>query len=96
MLTISDDVDSEKMESFLLIAKSTIPPLYTFQTTSKAIALDIGVDRLELTVRPNLYHLHIDLPFTIESNETVAQFNKDSKILFVTLPVNGIVVDNVL
>jgi len=49
--------------------------------------LDIGEDRLLLTVRSHVYHLDIFLPFDLIREECGAQFNRMTKILTVTMPV---------
>ena len=33
-----------------------------------------------LTAQPNQYHLDIDLPFTVDANETGAQFDKETQV----------------
>ena len=82
------------MSSFVFKREKNISTyqILFFQVSSQALTLDISEDRVVLTAKPNLYHLDIDLPYTVESTEAGAQFNKDSRILFVTLPVNGIVI----
>jgi HSP20 family molecular chaperone IbpA len=50
----------------------------------------VGEDRLELSVRPNMYNLDIDLPYYIEPNDTGAQYNIDNNILTITLHVTGL------
>ena len=52
----------------------------TVQMSAKALTLDVGEDRLLLTAHPRLYSLDLDLPYTVDSDETGAQFNKDSKV----------------
>jgi HSP20 family molecular chaperone IbpA len=58
--------------------------------SSRFITLDVGEDRLELSVRPNMYNLDIDLPYYIEPNDTGAQYNIDNNILTITLHVTGL------
>ncbi|XP_064392116.1 PIH1 domain-containing protein 1-like [Halichondria panicea] len=58
-------------------------------TTSQGIRLDVGEDRLELSTRPPLFQLNLDLPYTLDPDNTGAQFNRASKLLTVTLPVTG-------
>ena len=50
------------------------------QTSAKALTLDVGEDRLLLTAHPRLCSLDLDLPYTVDNEETGAQFNKDSKV----------------
>ena len=33
-----------------------------------------------MAVRPNLYYLDIDLPFTVDANESGAQFDKETHV----------------
>ncbi|XP_033635576.1 PIH1 domain-containing protein 1-like [Asterias rubens] len=56
--------------------------------TAKTLSLDLGEDRVLLHAHPNLYHMDIYLPFDVNSDEAGAQFNKDNKVLTVTLPVH--------
>ena len=60
------------------------------QNSSKNISLEVGEDRVLLKSRPNLFYLDIDLPFLLNSEETGSQFNRQSKVLTVTIPVTGI------
>lgn len=58
--------------------------------SAKSLQLDLNEDTLLLTTRSNLWRLHIQyLPFDVDpdSEETVAQFNKENQSLTVTLPV---------
>ncbi len=49
----------------------------------------MGEDRLVLNTRPKLFYLDIDLPYLVDSEDTGAQFNRQSKVLTVTLTVTG-------
>lgn len=60
------------------------------QNSSKNISLEVGEDRVLLKTRPNLFYLDIDLPFLLNSEETGSQFNRQSKVLTVTIPVTAI------
>uniref|UniRef100_A0A1A7YL95 PIH1 domain-containing protein 1 n=1 Tax=Iconisemion striatum TaxID=60296 RepID=A0A1A7YL95_9TELE len=55
--------------------------------SSHALALDVGEDQLVLSARPKLYHLDIFHPFFIDQEKSVAEFNKSTHILTVTMPV---------
>ncbi|KAL5477926.1 hypothetical protein EMCRGX_G024783 [Ephydatia muelleri] len=57
--------------------------------TSKNLCLEVGEDRLVLKTRPKLFHLDVDLPYLVHNQETGAQFNGQSKVLTITLPVAG-------
>ena len=64
-----------------LACRGLIPSFFHLaQTSAKALTLDVGEDRLSLTAHPRLYSLDLDLPYTVDSDETGAQFNKDSKV----------------
>ncbi|XP_037545331.1 PIH1 domain-containing protein 1 [Nematolebias whitei] len=56
-------------------------------TSSRSLVLDVGEDRLVLTARPSLYHLDIFHPFLVDQENSVAQYNKSTQILTVTMPV---------
>lgn len=60
------------------------------QNSSKNISLEVGEDRLLLKTRPNLFNLDIDLPFLLNNEETGSQFNRQCKVLTVTIPVTSI------
>lgn len=57
--------------------------------SSRNIRLDVGEDRLELATRPALFQLDLDLPYTLDTESTGAQFNRETTTLTVTLPVTG-------
>ena len=60
------------------------------QNTSKNICLEVGEDRVLLKTRPNLFYLDVDLPYLLDSEETGSQFNRQCKVLTVTIPVTGV------
>ena len=60
------------------------------QKSSKNVSLEVGEDRVLLKTRPNLFYLDIDLPFLLNNEETGSQFNRQSKVLTITIPVTGI------
>ncbi|KAL0993601.1 hypothetical protein UPYG_G00110320 [Umbra pygmaea] len=55
--------------------------------SSHALILDLGEDRLVLNARPSLYHLDCFMPFFIDQEGSVAQYNTNTQILTVTMPV---------
>ncbi|KAF3846998.1 hypothetical protein F7725_004076 [Dissostichus mawsoni] len=59
----------------------------SYKRSSRSLVLDLGEDRLLLTARPSLYLLDIFHPFSIEQESSVAQFNSNTQILTVTMPV---------
>ncbi|XP_026203155.1 PIH1 domain-containing protein 1 [Anabas testudineus] len=66
-----------------LIAEIKLPGV----SSSRCLVLDVGEDQLVLTARPSLFHLDIFHPFLIDQENSVAQFNKSTQILTVTMPV---------
>ncbi|XP_050393907.1 PIH1 domain-containing protein 1 isoform X2 [Patella vulgata] len=66
-----------------LVAEIHLPQVKTSQTLS----LDVGEDRIVLETRSNVYDLDIYLPFNIEQDECGAQFDRKTKILTITMPV---------
>ncbi|CAF1053286.1 unnamed protein product [Rotaria sordida] len=55
--------------------------------SAKTLTLDIGIDRIVLSTRSNVYYLDIWLPIDIDSDECGAQFDKATHILTITMPV---------
>ncbi|XP_029364352.1 PIH1 domain-containing protein 1 [Echeneis naucrates] len=55
--------------------------------SSRSLVLDVGEDRLVLTARPSLFHLDIFHPFLVDQENSMAQYNKSTEILTVTMPV---------
>uniref|UniRef100_A0A087XET7 PIH1 domain-containing protein 1 n=1 Tax=Poecilia formosa TaxID=48698 RepID=A0A087XET7_POEFO len=68
-----------------LIAEIKLPGV----SSSRSLVLDVGEDRLVLTARPSLYHLDIFHPFLVDQDNSVAQYNKSTQILTVTMPVGS-------
>ncbi|XP_027879310.1 PIH1 domain-containing protein 1 isoform X2 [Xiphophorus couchianus] len=68
-----------------LIAEIKLPGV----SSSRSLVLDVGEDRLVLTARPSLYHLDIFHPFLVDQQNSVAQYNKSTQILTVTMPVGS-------
>ncbi|XP_023272053.1 PIH1 domain-containing protein 1 [Seriola lalandi dorsalis] len=66
-----------------LIAEIKLPGV----PSSRSLVLDVGEDRLVLTARPSLFQLDIFHPFLIDQENSVAQYNKSTEILTVTMPV---------
>ncbi|OCT73126.1 PIH1 domain-containing protein 1 isoform X1 [Xenopus laevis] len=76
---------SEGHPSFL-VAEISLPNV----TSVRSLVLDLGEDRIVLWGRPDLYHLDIFLPYNIVQEESGAQFNRDTKVLTITMPVQPI------
>ncbi|XP_071759560.1 PIH1 domain-containing protein 1 [Centroberyx gerrardi] len=66
-----------------LIAEIQLPGV----PSSRSLVLDVGEDRLVLTARPSLFHLDVFHPFLIDQENSVAQYNTNTQILTVTMPV---------
>jgi len=58
--------------------------------SAKSLQLDVNEDTLLLTTRSELYRLHIKyLPYDVVPEDTLAQFNKQTSCLTVTLTVSS-------
>ncbi|XP_076445788.1 PIH1 domain-containing protein 1-like [Babylonia areolata] len=57
--------------------------------TAQAVSLDVGEDRILLETRSNVYHLDIYLPYNLVQEEVGAQFDRSTKILTLTMPVQA-------
>ncbi|RUS76933.1 hypothetical protein EGW08_015306 [Elysia chlorotica] len=68
-----------------LVAEIHLPNIKTAQS----LTLDIGEDHLVLTTRSHTYHLDIFLPFNLVTEDCGAQFDRTTKILTVTMPVQA-------
>ncbi|KAM4652743.1 PIH1 domain-containing protein 1 [Discoglossus pictus] len=69
-----------------LVAEISLPKV----SSVRSLVLDLGEDRIVLFGRPDLYHLDIFIPYNIIQEESGAQFNKSSKVLTITMPVQAI------
>ncbi|XP_053095323.1 PIH1 domain-containing protein 1 [Pangasianodon hypophthalmus] len=66
-----------------LIAEVQLPGV----SSVRSLVLDLGEDRLVLNARPSLFYLDIFLPFLIDQENSGAQYNTDTQVLTVTMPV---------
>jgi hypothetical protein len=66
-----------------LVAEIHLPKI----KMSASLTLDVGEDRLLLETRSNVYRLDIYLPYRLCQDDVVAQFNRRTKILTITMPV---------
>ncbi|KAJ8253640.1 hypothetical protein COCON_G00202520 [Conger conger] len=66
-----------------LIAEIHLPGV----ASSRSLLLDLGEDRMVLTARPSLFHLDCYFPLNIDPDTSVAQYNKKTQILTVTMTV---------
>ncbi|XP_067875788.1 PIH1 domain-containing protein 1 [Heterodontus francisci] len=73
---------AEEHPSFL-VAEISLPKV----DSAGVLLLDLGEDRIVLWARPDLYHLDIYLPYNIIQEESGSQFNRNTKVLTITMPV---------
>ena len=73
--------DSDKPE--MLTAEIQLPEV----KTQREVYLDIGEDRIVLEARKAGYFLDIFVPFSILQSQVKAQFNKESRLLRVKMPL---------
>ncbi|KAM9298798.1 PIH1 domain-containing protein 1 [Gastrophryne carolinensis] len=66
-----------------LVAEISLPKV----SSVRSLVLDLGEDRIVLLGRPDLYIMDIFIPYNIIQEESGAQFNKDTKVLTITMPV---------
>ncbi|KAK5599377.1 PIH1 domain-containing protein 1 [Crenichthys baileyi] len=66
-----------------LIAEIKLPGV----SSSRSLVLDVGEDQLVLTALPSLYHLDVFHAFFVDQENSVAQYNKSTQVLTVTMPV---------
>ncbi|CAH8873105.1 unnamed protein product [Trichobilharzia szidati] len=66
-----------------LIARISLPKL----VSSKGLDLQVGYDLLQLTSHGGIYSLELTLNKPVDEETTVAEFNRDTKVLTVTMPV---------
>ncbi|KAG5444077.1 PIH1 domain-containing protein 1 [Clonorchis sinensis] len=66
-----------------LVARITLPKL----RSSRGLLLDVASDMLCLSTRSHVYAMEVVLSPHVDEESTVAEFNRDTKILTVTMPV---------
>ncbi|XP_051898983.1 PIH1 domain-containing protein 1 isoform X2 [Pristis pectinata] len=66
-----------------LIAEISLPKV----DSVGSLLLDLGEDRIVLWARPDLYHLDIYIPYNITPEESGSQFNRNTRVLTITMPV---------
>ncbi|KAG8434147.1 hypothetical protein GDO86_012499 [Hymenochirus boettgeri] len=66
-----------------LVAEISLPKV----SSVKSLVLDLGEDRIVLWGRPDLYHMDIFIPYNIIQEKSGAQFNQNTKVLTITMPV---------
>ncbi|XP_048765191.1 PIH1 domain-containing protein 1-like [Ostrea edulis] len=68
-----------------LVAEISLPHVKMANT----LTVDVGEDRIVLETRSNKYYLDVYLPFMLIQEDCVAQFNRKTRILTLTLPVQA-------
>ncbi|XP_062994566.1 PIH1 domain-containing protein 1 [Elgaria multicarinata webbii] len=66
-----------------LVAKISLPKMVSV----RSLELDLGEDRIVLWGHPSLYHLDIFIPYSIDPEESRAQFHQATKVLTVLMPI---------
>ncbi|XP_005996778.1 PIH1 domain-containing protein 1 [Latimeria chalumnae] len=69
-----------------LVAEISLPKVLSV----RSLVLDLGEDRIVLVARPDLYCLDVYIPYIIIQEESGAQFNKNTKVLTITMPVQPV------
>ncbi|XP_043535561.1 PIH1 domain-containing protein 1 [Chiloscyllium plagiosum] len=73
---------ADEYPSFL-VAEISLPKV----ESAGSLLLDLGEDRIVLWARPDLYHLDIYIPFNIVQEKSGSQFNRKTRVLTITMPV---------
>nr|ACO51970.1 PIH1 domain-containing protein 1 [Aquarana catesbeiana] len=68
-----------------LVAEISLPKV----SSIRSLVLDLGEDRIVLLGRPDLYLMDIFIPYNIIQEESGAQFNKETKVLTITMPIQS-------
>jgi len=66
-----------------LVAEIQLPDV----RSAASLTLDLGEDRILLETRSDIYFLDIYLPYNIDQDDCGSQFNKKTKVLTITMPV---------
>ncbi|XP_048377115.2 PIH1 domain-containing protein 1 [Stegostoma tigrinum] len=66
-----------------LVAEISLPKV----DSVGSLLLDLGEDRIVLWARPDLYHLDVYIPYNIVQEKSGSQFNRKTKVLTITMPV---------
>ncbi|KAL3881231.1 hypothetical protein ACJMK2_027687 [Sinanodonta woodiana] len=66
-----------------LVAEINLPQL----KVASSLTVDIGEDRILLQTRSNTYYMDIYLPYNVIQEECGAQFNRKTRVLTITMPV---------
>ncbi|XP_072128032.1 PIH1 domain-containing protein 1 isoform X1 [Mobula birostris] len=68
-----------------LVANVSLPKV----DSAGSLLLDLGEDRIVLWARPELYHLDIYIPYNIIPEESSSQFNRNTRVLTIMMPVQS-------
>ncbi|XP_032869155.1 PIH1 domain-containing protein 1 isoform X3 [Amblyraja radiata] len=79
---VAEPADQHQHPSFL-VAEISLPKV----DSARSLLLDLGEDRIVLWARPDLYHLDIYIPYNVIPEESGSQFNTNTGVLTVTMPV---------
>ncbi|XP_078093387.1 PIH1 domain-containing protein 1 [Mustelus asterias] len=66
-----------------LVAEISLPKV----DSAGSLLLDLGEDRIIMWARPDLYHLDIYIPYNIVPEESGSQFNRNTRVLTIMMPV---------
>ncbi|XP_018654885.1 hypothetical protein Smp_018160 [Schistosoma mansoni] len=83
IIKVKDDVSGEVR---CLVARIIMPKLIS----SDGLDLQVGADLLQLNSRDQIYSLELPLNTLVNEETTVAEFNRNTKILTVTMPVSTV------
>jgi len=72
-------------EPQFLVAEAKLPNVFD----SKELTLDIGEDRIILESKDKGYFLDVFVPYTITQDTVTSTFDKNSKILTITMPIKS-------
>lgn len=67
-----------------VVARFSLPGV---ESSSSALTLDVGEDRMVLTSKEPKYSFDFYLPFSIDEEAAVAEFNRKHHVLTVTVPI---------
>lgn len=82
---VAEPADQHQHPSFL-VAEISLPKV----DSARSLLLDLGEDRIVLWARPDLYHLDIYIPYNVIPEESGSQFNTNTGVLTVTMPVQPV------
>ncbi|CAB3367512.1 Hypothetical predicted protein [Cloeon dipterum] len=69
-----------------MVAELNLPDV----SSAEELTLDVGEDRILMQAHKTNYKLDVYLPHLIDQDKVSAQFNKDSKILLLNMPVKRV------